>query len=282
MTNNKILVALIIFILAVLKLASAISVDAEYITIYPGEDGDVSVIIDNNENFDIEDISVSLDLSKLPFSTIGNSEDNIGDINEDDDDSVSFTIKASTDITPGDYNIPYKIKYVNSDNNDDLQKEGSFGIRVSSKTDVDFSAETQGNAIVGRGGKISLEIINKGLGEIKSVSVQLIPNGYELLSKDKIFIGSIDGDDTDSASFEVIYKSANPVLSAKIVFKDFDNKEQIKNVNIPLKVYTEEEALKLGIIKKSNIGIYLGSLVILILAWIIYRKIRKSKKKNGG
>ena len=178
----------ILFLVLTLSFASAIVVDADYITIYSGESGRVSVEIENNENFDIEDISLALELSDLPFTSVGSSEKDVDDIDEDDEDTVSFTLRASTDIVPGDYNIPYILTYVNAENNtENFEKTGSFGLRVSAKTDLDFSIETNEDAVVGKEGRIIIEIINRGLGEIKSVSIEIIPNGFKLLSKNKIF-----------------------------------------------------------------------------------------------
>jgi len=222
-------------------------------------------------------------LVSLPFSVIGSSakEINDGEIDEDDEETVSFTLKVSTDIEPGDYNIPYIIKYVNADDEDkDYEQTGSFSIRIGAKTNLDFVVETKDNAIVGQKGSVSLEIINQGLGNIKSVSIQIFPQGFELLSKDKIFIGTIDSEDTDLASFDVIYKTTDPVLKAKINYKDFDNEEQIQTINLPFKVYTKEQALELGIIKKNNAGIYVGIFLFLIIIWIIYKRIKKRRKKR--
>ena len=168
-------------LLIILNFASALVVDADYITLYPGGEGKVTIEIENNENFDIEDVSVNLELGSkpifnelgmivgetaaLPFTIIGSSERNIDEIDEDDEDDVTFTLKTSTNIVPGDYNIPYVIKYVDAENTtEDFEKKGSFGLRVSAKTELDFLVEVKDNAIVGEEGKISLEIINKGLG----------------------------------------------------------------------------------------------------------------------
>jgi len=283
---NLTLIILAFIFLYSLSFASAITIDANYITIYPGEQGKVILNIDNNENFDIESISVSLVLDDMPFSVVGSSEKSVDDINEDKDEDASFTIKASTDINPGDYNIPYEIRYTNSDTEEKSEKKGNFGLRVSAKTQVDFSVEAKGSkvdsAIVGQEGKISFEIINKGLGDLKSVNVKITPQGYELLSKDNIFIGTINADDTDLASYDVIYKSTNPKLLAEITYKDFDNKDQTQQIEIPFKVYTQEQALQLGLIKKSNTMIYFVVIIVLIVIWIVWRKMRKSKKKNGN
>ena len=159
MNKTKTLIALGILALYVIgivaitiPMTSAIIVDADYITIYAGEEGKVSINVENNENFDIEGVSVQIVLGtvsptgefvSLPFSVIGSSEKDLDDLNEDDDDSITFTIKASTDIKPGDYNIPYVIKYTNIDEDKKETKNGSFGFRVSARTDLDFGVDVK-------------------------------------------------------------------------------------------------------------------------------------------
>lgn len=281
-TQNLIKIAFGFFLLVLtIGFAAGIIVDSDYITIYPGESEEITLEIENNENFDIEDVSLALDLSGLLFTTIGSSEKDVDDIDKDDDEKVSFNLRASIDIPPGDYNLPYILKYYVNVGNDSegFNKTGSFGLRVSAETDLDFVVDVQDNAIVGEEGEISLEIINKGLGEIKSMSVQIFPQGFELLSKDKIFVGTIDADDSDTATFDVIYKTTNPILSAKVEYKDFDNKDQTETVNLSFKVYTKEKALELGILKKPNYIVYLV-IGILVIAFIIHRILKKRKRKN--
>jgi len=268
------------FLVLTLNLASALIVDAEYITIFPGEEVSIKVEVDNNENFDIEDVSVALILDGVPFTSVGSSEKDTDDIDEDDDDSVTFRIKTSTDVVPGDYDIPYIMKYTNAeDSNATSQtKNGTFGIRVSSKTELDFSVEKK-DAIVGQQGRLSLKIVNKGLGEVKFVSVEIFPQGFELLSSENVYIGNIDSDDSDTASYDVIFKSTAPVLSVKVEYKDFDNKAQTKTINLPVEAYTRERAIELGLIQEPNYVPYGIGAGILIL-WYIIRKIKKRKKNK--
>jgi len=277
--KNKIFFGAILLVLA-LSFVSSVIVDVDYVVLYPGEEGMVNLEIENNENFDIEDISVGLDLSKIPFVAQGTSMKDVDDIDEEEDDSVSFTLRPHTNIVPGDYDIPYRIDYINAgEDTKNFTKSGSFGVRVSARTNLDFSAETENHAIVGNEGVVSLEIINRGLGEIKAVSVQIFPQGFELFSKDKIFVGTVDSEDSDAASFDVIYRSTNPVFSGKIIYKDFENKEQEEIVNIPLKVYTEEQALQLGWVEKSNSSLYVIGILVLITIWYTLRKINKRRRK---
>ncbi|MEK6875376.1 MAG: hypothetical protein AABX30_01710 [Nanoarchaeota archaeon] len=288
--NPKIKIAIVTGILAIylftmISLASAILVDVNYIAIYPGESGSVKIDVENNENFDIKDVSVALDLTNLPFSVVGSSEKDLDDLNEDDDDSASFSLKANTDITPGDYNILYVVKYKNADEpsdsvNNSLRKTGGFGIRVSAKTELSFTAETQTN-VIGQQGKLSLKIINSGLGDIRFVNAKISPSGYTLLSSNENYIGTVASDDFETATFDVIFNQENVNLNAVVSYKDFDNKEQIQNLNIPVQVYTRERALELGIIKKNNTTIYVGIVIILIILWFVYRSWRKRQKSKN-
>lgn len=299
MKHNKLtptLAIIFLFSIILIPLTSAVIVDADYITLLPGKDGRVGIEIENNENFDIEDITIQLVLGSLlpegtivslPFTIVGSSEKDVDDIDEDDRERVSFNLRASTNIAPGDYNIPYILTYTNADTNNEEEKTGSFSISVSAETEIDFSVETKGeetdSAIVGKEGRVTLEIINQGLGEIKSVGVQIFPQGFSLLSKDKVFVGTVDSDDTDTASFDVIFESKRPTLNAKVTFKDFDNNEQTQTVNLPFRVFTEEEALEMGLIKKNQTRMIIGIVVAFIIAWIVYRKIKKRRKnKNKG
>ncbi len=268
----------LIFLVFTLNVTSAIIVDAEYITIYPGEQKNIKINIENNLDYDIEDVSIALNLDSVPFNFIGSSEKPLDNLDSDDDDSATFIIRASTDAIPGDYQIPYTVRYTNTDTDEKENKTGKFGIRISAKTNLDFVVETK-NAIVGKQGKISLKVINKGLGEVKFVSVQIFPQNYELLSSDKAYIGNIDSDDSDFATFDVIFRSSNPILSAKITYKDFDNNAKTEIINVPINVYTQEKALELGLIKKPNYIPYMIVAGILFL-WYIIRKIKKRKKNK--
>ena len=257
---------------------AAIVIDADYVTVFPGEEGSIDIDVENTNNYEIQDISVSVVLDGLPFTSVGSSQKDIDEIDDDDSESVSFDLKASTDAAPGDYNIPYVITYIDSSTDENVEKTGSFGMRISAKTEIDFSVETK-DAIVGNTGKVSLNIINRGLGEIRALSVELIPNGFELLSNENEYVGTIDADSDELVTFDVIFKSKSATLNAKIEYKDFENKDKTETVNLPLKVYDREEALKLGLVKNPNYTPYI-IVIALIIAWFVWRKIKKARRRK--
>ena len=105
---------------------------------------------------------------------------------------------------------------------------------------------------MGRQSKINLKIVNKGLADARFVSVNLNPSGFTLLSEKEVYIGTVDSDDFETATFEVIFTSEKPKLTATVEYTDFDNSKKLDEVNLPTKVYTQEKAIELGIIQRNN------------------------------
>ena len=50
-----------------------------------------------------------------------------------------------------------------------------------------------------------MKIINSGFGDIKFVNVQIFPDGFILLGSANDYIGNVDSDDFESATFDVIF-----------------------------------------------------------------------------
>lgn len=266
-----------------LSFASAMIVNSVDVkSLYPGQSASLSADIKNTLNEDVSDVSLALNLEETKFTTIGSSEDSEDEINEDDKETFSFTIKAASDIKPGDYNIPYTLTYTDS-NDEKKTKTGSIGITVSAKTEINYAIETKNN-IVGEQGKVSIKTINSGLGEIRFVNVKIISaEGFEVLSSNEEYIGNINSDDFELATFDVFYKKTGASITALVKYKNSENEEQSETVTLPIQIYSREKALELGLIKKSNIWIY-GVIIALIIIWFIYRKIKKkrNKKNHGG
>ena len=246
---------------------------------FPGEESNLDITIRNTINEDVEDVSLNLVFTNLPFIPIGGSERSTDKIKEDKEKTFSFTIKSSQDIAPGNYNIPYTLGYTNS-NSEKIIKQGSIGVVVSANTELKISTELENN-VLGQKGKITLKIVNSGFGDIKFVNVKINPSGYTILSSSSNYIGNIASDDFETSSFDVIFNEDKAKLIGVIEYKDFNNNDKTEIIDIPLKVYTKEEAINLGVIQNSKTPIYIGIVVILIILFFIYRTIRKRLRKNN-
>jgi len=258
------------------QIASAIFIEStESDIILPGKSGQLTILVENDLDYDIEDISLSLDLTNTPFITIGSSEDSVNEIQEDDYEKFIFTLGANINAKPGDYNIPYTLEYKDAPS----IKKGTIGIKIRAETELNFISSLD-NPIKGEKSKLSLKIVNKNLGEAKFVSVKLVPDGFTLLSEDSIYIGNIDSDDFETANFNIIINNISPTLIATINYYDLDNKHYSKQIALPLNVYTIEKAYELGIKKRSYVSYYISILFLIIIIWLISRAIRKKIRKR--
>lgn len=280
MRNIFILVFALAILVSSTHIALALTItDVQAPTLEPGKEGSLVIEVENDQDEDLQDVSLSLDLSDLPLSSVGSSQDSFDEIDEDDEGRFSFILRASTDAVPANYNIPYTLTYSGLV----APKKGTIGVRITAKSSLDLSLSTE-TPVIGQQGKVSLKVINKGLADARFVSVTVQPEGYTLLSEEQVYIGTIDSDDFESASFDVIFNKERPTFLATLEYLDLDNKKVIQNVELPFKVYTLQKAQELGIIKKSSIGLYLMILVVIVILWLVYRSIRKrmrAKKQSA-
>ena len=248
---NKIITIFALFFLT-MSFASAVVVsDVSQDELFPGEQTKLNIDIKNILDEDVEDVSLNLKLGDVPFIPIGGSEDSVDEIRDGNTKGFHYVIKASQDIVPGDYNIEYEITYLDTGKDKTITKEGSIGIIVSAKTELGYTAEIENN-VIGEQGKVTLKIINSGFGNIKFVNVELLPKSFTLLGSANDYIGTIDSDDFESATYDVIFKDKDARLIAIITYKDFDNNEESITVDLDLTVYSRDEAIELGIIEKNN------------------------------
>jgi hypothetical protein len=275
----KILFGVLFLLVLTSSLTSAMmvkSVDAN--NFQPGSEQDITLKIKNTLSDDAKDVSVNLVMTSLPFAIIS-SDSSADEISQDDTENFHFTIKATNSATAGDYSIPYTIYYNLGNSTTQSTKTGTFILTVEASPQLVYSVSTD-NPVVGSKGKITLKINNKGLGDAKFVSITLVPSGYTLLSDNNVYIGTISSDDSQTENFDVIFNQQNPTLTVQVEYKDFNNKLVTTSVDIPVTVYTKEEALKLGIISPNNTGVYIILGIIGIAGWMIVRKIKKKKRLN--
>jgi hypothetical protein len=283
----KKILALIVSALFLINLASAVSIEnVQADTLSPGSQGNLRVGIQNEFNDDAIDLSFTLNFANTQFIALGSSEGSLEDLDSDDEETFGFRIKASNEITPGDYEIPYTLEYtlIRDEKNstgdvikkirDKFTRTGGIGLRVEAQPDLSYTSSTE-DGIEGKKGSITVKIVNSGFADARFVSVRILPDSYTLLSESSVYIGSVDSDDFETASFDVIFKSEDSKLVAVVEYTDFENRKLTQNINLPLNVYTNEEAIELGLIQKSNTSLYGIIAAVLLVFWLIRRSIKK-------
>src|SRR3989338_8873883 len=215
-------------ILASFVYADSISIEAVRIEpkeIEPGNTAKITLELQNQGAQDLKGVKVALDLSSvdLPFIPVDSAAQKIIDkINEDDFESISFTLTASPDAAPKIYKIPIIISYIQND------------------------------ILITQSSVIGLEV--KSL-PILEVAIE------------------------ENVNFKLNFNSKLSKLPIQIEYRDSNNKLYKKSYELPITLYTQEEAYKLGLDKKTNPFTYIIIAIVIIVLIFIFRR-RKRKKLN--
>ncbi len=243
----------------------------------PGEEMDLTLEIENVGSKTVNNVLVALDLTQLPLATIGSSTEKIIDrIRRDDSELVVFRIRALPTAVPNIYKIPVTIAY------EGISKTSLLSVEVSARPQMDIIMESPAPIKIGDRSEINFKFVNKGLIPIHFLTVTLQESeGYELVNSKSAYIGEVDVGDFETEEFTLISKVKNPSITVNLFYRDTNNKDYNATKVLPLKVYTPEEAQQLGLIENKNTSLIIAGMVILaLLLFFIYRKIRKKRKNE--
>ena len=119
------------------------------------------------------------------------------------------------------------------------------------------------------------------MSDAKFVELEINKGKYNLLSEKKYYIGDIDSNDFESIKIETFFEKDSPNninLPVSIIYKDELNKEYQDSFDLNLRVYSESEAIKLGLLENSNTVLYVFGILLTGVIYFIYRRLKKKVK----
>ncbi len=278
---KKILFLLLFVILASNAYANSITIDSVTSSpgeVKPGETVYVNVVLENQGTKDIKDITVGLDLTSndLPFIPVGSAAKKvIEEIEDDESEDVEFIFMVSSSAKPDTYKIPIIVSY--KDDNEILEEKSVIGLVIKALPVLEVAIEESEVYKVGQVGEVTIRFVNKGLGDIKFLSARIEKNfNYNIVSSNTVYVGNIEPDDFETASFKMGFKNRFVSIPLEVDYKDNNNKEYKQTFSLELPLYSQKEAIELGLESKSRAGIYIGIAVIVILFFLV-RRYRKRK-----
>lgn len=274
--HKNIAIAFLLLFVASSSLTSAVVVESVLApTLAPGQESAVLVSIKNTLDDHVEDLSFGLILDDTQFITVGGTEDSTDELREGRSEEFSFAIKPAYDIKPGDYQLPYEMSYTLDNNR--VVKKGSIGVHVGGSPELRATIEAT-TPVIGMKDTVTVTIVNDGLADARFVSLSVRGDGMNVLSDKEIYIGSVDSDDFETATFDVSYTKSRAALEVTINYRDLDNKRLSFEERLPLTVYTRDEAVSRGIVTESKTLYYVGILILIIILWFIWRMVRKRRR----
>lgn len=265
--------------------------DVKYPLLNPGDTADIIFTLENVGSAEASDVTIILglsmeDISKIPqgllaqmaaeypFVVVGSSEKYIKNFRGGETKEATFSVRINKDAKTKAYEIPLKIKYYDSAGMEhEISK--TVGVEVRGKPEIVIrinEAEITKNKNIG---KINVEIVNKGSSDAQFFNIKILPTEqYFIISDDEEYIGTLESDDSENVDFEIkVYDtlSVNAVpISLSAAYKDNYNNEYAENFNVNLKILSDDDAGVGGGMPLNIIAV----LIVLVLIYLIYRKIR--------
>ena len=257
---------------------AVISVSTVPEALVPGKESVIKLDVANLGKTDALNVRVRLNFSdSLPFTAYGTTNEVlIPRIAQGAVATASFTVITDPDASSAVYPVPVFMRYVdNSGRNYTLSGE-TFGVAVSSKPELTAAVLDNELLKFNSKRKVSVEIINAGLTDVKFLTAALLKSGsYEVLSAGTTYVGDIDSDDSETVSYDVFLTTPGPLMLQLDYFDALNNPHR-QLLELPVKVYSSSDIRKFGLEKSNSKGL-LVTVAIVIVGLLAYRKFRKKK-----
>lgn len=280
---------ILILVLMLALLSAAVSAQTLRVTMVnqdpdPVRAGDVVEVKFKVENF-FEDTRDDIKLEvvpEYPFTMYESSNSrNLGRLEGGQTGSeaalVTFKLKVDANAVDGDnklivnlYNGAAKAKY-----------EDFFVIVKNEKISLKPYISASDLITSGNRGKFTVEIANTGNNDVKALELKLLTSeDYKLLSTSNyVYIGDLNRDDTESEDFDIYVAEGVKEVHIPLELIYEVNEHGYKNTeNLVLNLLTIDEAKQVGLIKSNNTLTIIILIVVLILGYLVYRKLKKRWK----
>lgn len=251
------------------------SYEVEPTPIVPGQIFNVTLKFRNAGKIAVKNLDVSFDLPEGTFSTIGTgAKKRVDFIASEETEAVSFQMASDTSTAVKVYNVPVTLSY-QDERNKQYTDTAKISLIVNAKPEISLSVDSTKFTTKTTPGTVSLKIVNKGVVNMKYVSIKLIETpDYEVLSStNEAYVGNLDSDDFETVDFTIKPNAAEPRLKVQLEFKDPYNMDYTESYDLPLRIIT---AAELG-----NGGLPWGMIILglAVVGGIIYWRVRRKKKR---
>ena len=249
-------------------------VSTDPLQVAPGQNLFLTIELENQASFSLKNINIKLDLSTTPFAPVqGSDEQSIEQLNSRSRQLKTFQIIATPESQAGIYKIPINLVYYD-EFGIRYTNENLLSIKVGSEPQLTINQESS-SLILNQKGEASIKFVNNGLTKIKLLTITLEPINAQLLSPETIYIGDLESDDFQTIDITLYPESTDSLMIIHLNYRDANNENFQETIRIPLKVYTQEEAKSIGLIKNNTAIFYFIGAILLTLLYIFFRKRRK-------
>lgn len=254
----------------------------------PGDTTQLKVTLSNVNSINLKNVKTAIDFSNANIDTSaitiakGSNEKIISTLNANEQSTLTFDIAINPGTTSQTYLIPIKITY--EDTLENAYENTVYGsVKVYSKPQLSLNLDSQDIYTIGKG-KFTLAIANPGNSQIKGVQIQILDSpDYQIIEGENQYVGDLNPDDFQTLQGTIYIKNANEAtLKVKVDYADSYDVANEEIIDIPLKIYNQEQLQTLGFAQagKSSTMLYIIILVITLGGIYFWRKRRKNNHKK--
>jgi len=257
--------------------------------IKPGENAKFKLTLENKNSINLKDVKINLDLANVENKILslnsGSNQKVMDNIKSGESVEIEYDIIVSPDAESKPYLVPVVLSY--EDNLGNTFENTIYGtVKVFSEPEISLKLDSQEIYTLGKG-KFSLAIANPGTSSVKGVIMTILPSeDYEIITGTNQYIGDMNPDDFQTLQGEVFINNAeSAVLKVKLNYLDSYDKSQEIILDVPLKIYNEEELKQFGFTASSGGSNTFNYIIVIVLTavitfFVVRRSFRKKLKKN--
>lgn len=242
----------------------------------PGQELVLNIKIKNTANSEIRDVILSLNLSEMPFAPQSVTEQRIDSLGSQEEQQISFNLIALPSAQVQIYKVPLEIQY-NDEFGQSYSREDLVSVNVFEEPSIEVSVDSN-KLILGMSSKISIKVLNKGLGEVNFAELRVLPSPDYSISQDYEYLGNIASDDYNSVDFTLTPKKQDMTLNLILEYRDSNNQKYSETKTLDVKAYTLAEAQQAGLLPAFPWFVII--IVLVVIALIVYFFVRRRRKKK--
>jgi hypothetical protein len=242
--------------------------------ISPGEEFNISIILENDGDLNAKDISTEIITSSFNTKRTTNKL-LINNLSVGSNKTINYALMSDASLTPGVYEIIINTTY--SDNENTYSDSSETGIMVDGETQFNLFIQDISPDVITKNSLVNalISVANIGIINAESVSIKLNPNSkIELSNVKEDYLGTLDPGDFTTTSFDFTPKQEGEINLNLTVTYTTPSGDQVKYNSTETIIIRFQEAT-ITTQRMPIINWIIIVAVIVIISYLLIKKIRK-------
>ena len=250
----------------------------------PGSSNSMDLRLENLADGQVKNVQVNLDFGSddLPLASKGSSQKNVVSIEPGETRNISYTLDIDESAENGVYKLPIDITFENEAGTQ-FNQSASTSVNIGGEPRLRAGLNSEEPLRDGETREVTFRLVNQGYGSAEFVSLELEETDVvEVIGSNDEYIGSMDSDDFQTASFQVNVDAETESVErdevdfpVRINYSDSMGERAVTQ-NVSAELYTQEEIQRYGLGNTGNpLPLILIILVVLGGGVFYWRKRKK-------